>query len=73
MLPILIIFLVCDLNIPLKCILLLFFLEFLPFLAQLAEAFIELFLLFFEFLLSLLQKVLSVHIGNSQFLLLFQL
>jgi hypothetical protein len=73
MLPILIIFLVCDLNIPLKRILLLLFLEFLPFLAQLAEAFIELFLLFFEFLLSLLQKVLSVHIGNSQFLLLFQL
>jgi hypothetical protein len=73
MLAILIIFLVCDLNIPKKRILLLLLLEFFPFLAQLAQAFIELFLLFFEFLLSRLQKVLSVHVGNTQFLLLFQL
>ena len=72
MLPILIIFLVCDLDIPLKRIFLLLLLDFLTFLAQLAEALIELFLLFFELLLSLLQKVLSVHIGNAQFLLLFQ-
>jgi hypothetical protein len=73
MLSILIIFLVRNLNIPEKCIFLLLLLDLFALLAQLAQAFIELFLLFFEFLLSLLQKVLSVDRGHPQLLLLFQL
>jgi hypothetical protein len=73
MLSILIIFLVRNLNIPQKCIFLLLLLDLFALLAQLAQAFIELFLLFFEFLLSLLQKVLSVDRGHPQLLLLFQL
>jgi hypothetical protein len=73
MLSILIIFLVRNLNIPEKSIFLLLLLDLFALLAQLAQAFIELFLLFFEFLLSLLQKVLSIDRSHPQLLLLFQL
>ena len=69
----LIIFLVRNLNIPLKRIFLVLLLDFFALLTKFTETFIEPFLLFFELLLPLLQKVLSVDCSYSQLLLLFQL
>ena len=73
MLSILVVLLVRNLNIPLKSVLLLLLLDFFALLTQLAQAFIKLFLQFFEFLLLLLHEMLSVNVGNSQFLLSFKL
>ena len=73
MLSILVILLVCNLNIPLKSVLLLLLLDFFALLTQLAQAFIKLFLQFFELLLLLLHEMLSVNVGDSQLLLPFKL